>query len=146
MLPEALAWLILCALPMVTVLVVLGASAALRRFWPRLPTPWLVVAAHTALIAAAMAFCRVGKLYPPLPFDDVYVPFYVVPGIHIYLFTGRLARWVDPLLFLDRVPPHAAAVLAIVVAPGLVGIALGGALWYAVARTETFQAWTRRFL
>jgi len=140
-----LGWLVISALPVAPVLLVLAAAAALRRLWPRMPTPRLVVAAHTALIMAAMAFFWVGKLYPQPPFDDVYVPFYLVPG-PVYLFTGRLARWVDPLLFWDRFSPRASAVLAIVVEPGLVGIVLGGALWFLIARTRTFQAWTRRFL
>jgi hypothetical protein len=68
----------------------------------------------------------------------VYVPYLLVPGIHIYQPANALfGRAVFPWL-LGRMESFPASVISVVVGPGLVGLFVGGVQWYLLG-----AAWER---
>lgn len=95
--------------------------------------------AHTGLLVAAMALAPLWILSDPEPmYADVYLPYFLVPGPHIWVpsarfFGATVAQWLGEFL-----APRAVGVLCIVVGPGLVGLLVGGAQWYLIG-----AAWDR---
>jgi hypothetical protein len=89
--------------------------------------------AHTALVLAALAVAPlVIVAMRDSPYGDLYLPYFVVPGLHIdypaQLFFGTVVfPWL--LGYMESFP---ASVLTVIVGPGLVGLLAGGAQWYAV--------------
>lgn len=98
-----------------------------------------LAAAHSLTI---IGFLVVAPLYVwatwGSPYGDVYVPYLLVPGIHIYhpanrLFAAEVFHWL--LRYMDALP---ASILYVIVGPGLVGVVVGGLQWWLIG-----TAWDR---
>jgi hypothetical protein len=96
-------------------------------------TGYTLAAAHALAILGLMV---VAPLYIRLtwgsPYGDVYVPYLLVPGIHVtypadQLFGGLVFRGL-----LGQMESFPASVLCVIVGPGLVGITVGGLQWWVV--------------
>jgi hypothetical protein len=106
-------------------------TAALFR---RLSLPGRLAAIHTLIILAAMALYPAGLFIPDPPYDDVYLIYVVVPGIHILWIGMYLSHSLFPLLSTLPVSRRAASILCVVFIPGLVGIVVGGLQWYFIGK------------
>jgi hypothetical protein len=105
------------------------------------PTGWSLAAAHSLVV---LGFLALAPLYIQAtwgsPYGDVYAPYLLVPGIHILypadrVFGGPVFHWL-----LGHMESFPASVLCVIVGPGLVGLAVGGAQWWLVG-----AAWDRVF-
>ena len=99
----------------------------------RLSLPGKLVVVHTSIITAAVALYPTELFIPGAPFDDVYIIYLLVPGIHIYMIAMQLSVVLFPWLLL-LTTRHAASVLCIVFIPGAVGIIAGGLQWYFIGK------------
>jgi hypothetical protein len=114
---------------------VIGLAQALRLSprLARLPTGPLLAVSHTAIVCGWLAlapFYIAAERAADSPYGDVFVPYLLVPGVHIYhpasVWFGRVAfQWL-----LARMESFPASVLCVVVGPGLVGLLAGGLQWY----------------
>jgi hypothetical protein len=66
------------------------------------------------------------------PYGDVYVPYLLVPGIHIYYPAHLLFGQVVFGWLLGSMRPFPASVLCVIIGPGLVGLLTGGLQWFVV--------------
>lgn len=99
----------------------------------RLSLPAKLVAIHTLIILAAMALYPTHLFVPGAPYDDVYLIYVLVPGIHILMIGMHLSWLLFPWL-LQLMPPHAASILCVVFIPGSVGIGAGALQWYFIGK------------
>ena len=92
-----------------------------------------LAAAHSLVI---FGFLVVAPIYIYLtwdsPYGDVYGPYLLVPGIHIYypvnlLFGGPVFHWL-----LGHTESFPASVLCVIVGPGLGALVIGGVQWWLV--------------
>jgi hypothetical protein len=117
---------------------VVGFSQLLRLF-PRLavlPTGLLLAASHTLVICMWLAL---SPLYIAAvwgsPYGDVFVPYLLVPGVHVYW------QWFAPKVFpwlLGRMESFHASGICVILLPGMVGLLVGGLQWYLLG-----AAWDR---
>jgi hypothetical protein len=114
---------------------VVGLSLLLRQLSRvgRLRTGAVLAGSHTLVVCG---FLCLAPLYIAAeqeavsPYGDVYVPYLLVPGVHIYhpvsvLFGKAVFPWL--LVYMESFP---ASVICVVVGPGLVGLLVGGVQWY----------------
>jgi hypothetical protein len=119
----------------VGVVMIVGLARLLRetRRLSRRSTGILLAVSHTLIVCGWLA---VAPLYIAAeraensPYGDVFVPYLLVPGAHIYhpasVWFGRVAfPWL-----LGRMDSFPASVICVVVGPGLVGLLAGGVQWY----------------
>lgn len=99
----------------------------------RLSLPGRLAAIHASIIAAAMALFPAGLFIPAAPYDDVYLIYIFVPGIHIFWIGIYLSHSLFPWLR-AIMSPSAASILCIIFIPGLVGIIVGGLQWYFIGK------------
>ncbi|HEX9959643.1 MAG TPA: hypothetical protein VGB00_01760 [Pyrinomonadaceae bacterium] len=99
----------------------------------RLSLPAKLVVIHTLIISAAMASSPAAIFIPAAPYDDVYIIYMLVPGIHIFMIGIQISLQLFPWLS-AIMSPRAASVLCVVFIPGLVGIILGGLQWYFIGK------------
>jgi hypothetical protein len=97
----------------------------------RLSLPGRLAAIHTSIILAAMALYPTDLFIPDAPYDNVYIIYLLVPGIHIFMLGMQLSIMLFPWLS-ALMPHHAASVLCVVFIPGAVGIIFGGLQWYFI--------------
>ena len=98
-----------------------------------LSLPAKLAALHALIILAAMAFYPTDIFIPDAPYDNVYIIYALVPGIHILMIATALSQLLFPWL-LTIMPPRAASVLCVVFITGSVGILLGGWQWYFIGK------------
>ncbi len=99
----------------------------------RLTLPVKLVVVHTFIILVSMALYPTGIFIPSIPYDNVYMIYYLVPGIHIYMIGVQISHQLFPWL-LTKMSQHSASVLCIVFIPGVVGIFVGGLQWYFIGK------------
>jgi hypothetical protein len=112
--------------------------ALLLRLFPRLarlrPGPLLAVS-HSLIICGLLAYSPLyiaAERAAASPYGDVFVPYLLVPGIHIYypasVWFGQVAfPWL--LGYMESFP---ASVICVVIGPGLAGLFAGGLQWYVL--------------
>lgn len=131
-------WLLLLGLVMFVVCAVIGAIAVvyfahlLRKFlFHRMSFAVSLAVSNAVIVTVSIA------LYPifvgGIPFDDLDLSYYFVPGIHIYLLGAYLAQAVEPSRF-TLMSPHQASVVGVVIIPGIVYLLLGSSQWYLIGR------------
>ncbi|HEX8248059.1 MAG TPA: hypothetical protein VF599_07800 [Pyrinomonadaceae bacterium] len=98
-----------------------------------LSLPARLAVIHGLIISAAMALYPTGVFIPGMPYDDVYIIYVLVPGIHILMIAMLLSHQLFPWLLMIM-SPRAASVLCVVFIPGLVGIIVGGLQWYFIGK------------
>jgi len=106
----------------------MAAPLACRPFEQLLFLSFQLVQLVTVLVSALWALtCR------PSPYGDVCVPYLIVPGIHIYmLFDGLSSRLFN--LLNGTLDAKAAALVSLVIMPGVGAVLLGGAQWWVIGR------------
>jgi hypothetical protein len=93
----------------------------------------VLAAAHTAVLLALMLAAPLYiAAFDDSPYGDVYGPYLLAPGIHIYyparlLFGPPVFGWL-----LGFMQPFPASVLCVIIGPGLVGLLAGGLQWFVV--------------
>ena len=95
---------------------------------------------HSILVLLCIAVYPTGIFFPDIPFDDVYISYLIVPGLHIYWLATLALPLVDPYL-MTTFSFHTASLISIVFIPGLVCLFLGGIQWYFIG-----AFWQRRGL
>jgi hypothetical protein len=126
------------ALIVVTSAIVWFLAWALRWKFPRLSLPASLVITHTTLLLICVALLPTGILFVDPPFDDLYLGYFLYPGIHIYLLSGPVVKLLNPFLYHLG---YWGAVLAGLIIPGLIGVVVGGAQWYLIGKVIE---WLRR--
>jgi hypothetical protein len=96
-------------------------------------TGFVLAAAHTIVMVVELAVAPlVIAGMRDSPYGDLYPPYLLVPGLHIYhpssSFFGDVV-FPQLLGIMDSFP---ASVLCVVVGPGLVGMLVGGLQWYVL--------------
>lgn len=86
---------------------------------------------HSAVILVVIGMYPTGIFTPDFPFDDIYLIYFFVPGIHIYWLGGQLVAMLKPFL-LSIYSRHMASIVGVVLIPGVVGLILGGVQWYLI--------------
>lgn len=129
----------LTLLPMAVVGAVMVISLAqLLRRSPRLarrPTGLLLAVSHTLIMCGWLVyspFYIAAELAVESPYGDMFVPYLMVPGVHIYYPASEwLARVIFPWLlrYLESFP---ASVICVIIVPGLVGLVVGSLQWYGI--------------
>jgi hypothetical protein len=113
--------------------VLLGELLRLSSRARRWKTGFRLAAANGLVV---LAFMAISPLYIHAawdsPYGDAYVPYLLVPGIHVtypadQLFAGPVFRGL--LGYMESFP---ASVLCVIIGPGIVGVALGGVRWWMV--------------
>lgn len=103
-------------------------------WFSRLSLPGRLAAIHTLIVTAAMALYPTGLFIADAPYDDVYLIYVLVPGIHILVIGMQVSQQLFPLLSALLLSRRAASILCIVFIPGLVGIIIGGLQWYFIGK------------
>lgn len=116
-------------------MLVVGLAQLLRlsRRLARVSTGLLLAASHTIIVCGWLALAPLyiaAERAADSPYGDVFGPYLLVPGAHIYhpanVWFGQVAF---PCL-LGRMESFPASVICVVVGPGLVGLLVGGIQWY----------------
>jgi hypothetical protein len=134
---EALATILCAVLAGIGATLVICFGLLLRRWvLHRVSLAAALAISHAVIVATFMALYRVPFFWPG-PDGDVYIPFMLVPGIHIYFPACWLGRHVD-LAFrsglLERMSFHSASVLVLLIIPGIVCFLVGTLQWYLLGR------------
>lgn len=95
--------------------------------------PTKLAGIHTLIILISMALFPTYVFTPDPPFDDVYIIYVLVPGLHIYMIGVQLSHQLFPWL-LTKMSHYAASLICIVFIPGVVGIIIGGLQWYIIGK------------
>lgn len=114
--------------------IVVGFGVILRRrLLRRASLPSALATSHATIVVISIALYPIRVLCASAPFDDVYLPFMLVPGIHIYWLGYWLGRCID-LAFhsqlLAMLSFHSVSVLVLVVIPGIICLLVGTLQWY----------------
>jgi len=119
--------------PIAIGILIAGISSEIYRtaFGSRVSLPWTLVALHTAILLPIIALYPTGIFTPDIPYDDVYMAYFLIPGFHIYWPGILLAQAVKPLLN-HALSAHLASIIGIVLIPGFTGLILGGIQWYLI--------------
>jgi hypothetical protein len=112
--------------------------ARLLRLSPRLarqPTGLLLAVSHSLIMCGWLAlspFYIAAEWASESPYGDVFVPYLLVPGTHIY---HPASVWFEQVAFpwlLGHMESFPASVICVIIGPGLVGLVAGGLQWYAL--------------
>jgi hypothetical protein len=99
----------------------------------RLPTGPLLAISHTLIVCGWLVLCPLyiaAERAADSPYGDVFVPYLLVPGAHIY---RPASEWFGRVAFpwlVGRMESFPASVICVVVGPWLVGLLVGGVQWY----------------
>jgi hypothetical protein len=124
--------LVTLVLFVVTGSVVWFLARLLRWKWPRLSLPVSLVVSHTALLVFCVTLCPTGIFFMDRPFDDLYLGFYLFPGMYLYVVAGQILYPFQSLFL--RLPGFWGAVLYLLIFPAILCIILGGAQWYLIGK------------
>jgi len=132
---DALAFLLVIAF--FGAFLVVGLAQLIRQSprFARLPTGLLLALSHTLIMCGWLALSPLyiaAERAIDSPYGDVFVPYLLVPGFHIYnpasVWFGRVAfPWL-----LGHMESFPASVICVVIGPGVVGAVAGGLQWYIV--------------
>ena len=114
------------------ILLFVGARTLSATRWGNaIPLRWSPVLLHTAIMLVLIGLYPTGWFIPGIPFDDVYMAYYCIPGLHIYFPSALAAHHFFPWLLL-HLGDEAASIITIVILPGVAGIILGGLQWFII--------------
>lgn len=116
----------------VTGAVVWFLARLLRWRWQHLSFPLSLVISHTILLVICVALAPTGIFFANPPFDDLYLGYYLFPGVHLYFLASTIVRPLETLCF--RMPEFWGAVMYLLIFPGLACAILGGAQWYVIGK------------
>src|SRR5438874_3186819 len=121
-------------MPLVGAVIVWMSAHYIRYRFPSFGLAASLLLSHTLLILLCIAIAPTGLLIPDIPFDDLYLAYYLVPGTHIYFSIIQLV--VEPLtpLAFRLMSPHTASIALIIFVPCLAGLLVGGLQWYLLGR------------
>jgi len=116
-------------------MLVLGLAQLFRlsRRLARLSTSLRLVVSHTLIVCVWLALSPLyiaAERAAESPYGDVFVPYLLVPGVHIYY---PVCVWFGQVAFpwlLGHMESFPASVVCVVVGPGVVGLVIGGLQWY----------------
>jgi hypothetical protein len=102
--------------------------------WRRehLSFPLSLVISHTILLSVCVALCPTGIFFADRPFDELYLGYYLFPGVHLYFLASMIIRPLEPLFL--RMPEFLGAVMYLLIVPGLICGVLGGGQWYLIGK------------
>lgn len=105
----------------------------------------LLLCAHSMamLVMMAIAPLYIIAIANGGPYGDVYVPYLIVPGAHIYWIVAQVGEALFQSL-LVACSPFLASVIAVITVPGLLGACLGGLQWYFIGSIVDFFERLRR--
>jgi hypothetical protein len=133
--------LIMSSTLLIGLLLVVAGAVIIRRIVPMMSLPIALVLSQAAIILSAMALAPTDIFIPNIPFDDLYVAYFYVPGSHIYvlayLVSGVVLNFASSGLH-HILSHHLASIVAIVVLPGAVGLIIGTVQWFLLG-----LAWQR---
>jgi hypothetical protein len=129
---ELIVFAALLALFAITSAIVWFLAQLLRWKWPRLSLPVSLVISHTGLLLLCAALAPTGVFVDDPPFDDLYLGYYLFPGIHLYILSGQIVRLLGPLC--QHMSDWWGDVFYIIIFPGVVCIILGGAQWFLIGK------------
>ena len=129
---DLLVGLVILALLVVTGAMVWFLARLLRWKWPGLSLAPSLVISHTALLLLCVALVPTGVFFGAPPFDDLYLGYYLFPGVHLYFLASQMVRPLEALC--QRMPDWWGAVFYLLVFPGLACIILGGAQWFVIGK------------
>ena len=105
----------------------------LRRHRPSLSLGKSLVLCHAFLVVLEVAsFPAAVPLMPPF-YDDVYLLFFIAPGLHLYFLASLIASYSTAFL-LAHFSGYWAGLTGIVFLPAVYGIVLGSVQWILVAQ------------
>jgi len=104
---------------------------ASTRWGSLIPLRWSPVLLHTIVMLMLIGLYPTGWFIPDIPFDDVYIPYYFIPGLHIYFPTAYALHHLFPWL-LEHMGHKAASITAVAIMPGFAGIFLVGIQWLII--------------
>jgi hypothetical protein len=136
--------LLISSMLLIGPLLVVAGAAIVRRIVPMMSLPTALVLSQAAIILSAMALAPTDLFIPNIPFDDLYVAYFYVPGPHIYMLALLISGAVLKLTssgVLHTLPYHLASIVAIVVLPGIVGLIIGTFQWFLLGLA--WQRWRR---
>lgn len=137
--------LIFSSMLLIGSLLVVAGAVVIRRIFPMMSLPVALVLSQAAIILSAIALAPTDIFIPNIPFDDLYVAYFYVPGPHIYvlahLVSGAVWNFASSGL-LHALPYHLASIVAIVVLPGIVGLTIGTIQWFLIGLA--WQRWRSR--
>ena len=108
-------------------------AGLLRWRWPRLSLPLSLAVSHTILLLICVALCPTGIFFGEPPVDDLYLGYYLFPGVHLYFVAGKIIEPLEPLVG-RLLPDFWGSILYLVILPGFVCAVLGGAQWYLIGK------------
>ncbi len=122
----------LCYLGVVLFLIgaipVVGLGTILRRS-VGLSWAWSLAISHAAIVLACVALYPTGIFFPDIPFDDLYMSYFFVPGLHIYYPATALANGCWDWLRTFLTGPQT-SVCCLVFLPGFIGLLAGTIQWF----------------
>lgn len=118
----------------VTIGLVVGSARLLKRISiiKTYSLGWRLVISHTLLILVEMVYSPFYiQQIQGSHYGSVYYLYGFVPGVILTIFTGRASEYVFSWVT-QYLAPFPSAVILIIVVPGILGIILGGILWYGI--------------
>jgi hypothetical protein len=120
-------------IPLVGGAIVWALARVVRWRFPRLSLPVSLVFSHTALLLLCVALYPTGMFVADIPFDDLYLAYFLFPGTHISFLADKLVEPLSAFLF-AHLSSHDASVAGVILLPGFIGLAVGGLQWYFIGR------------
>jgi len=109
-------------------------GAALCRAVPKLDAGWTFAGLHTLLVLLLVAPSFFGIGGGEFPFDDLYMPFFLYPGVLMYYAEGQLAHFAWPWLR-EHIGYHQGSYICIVLIPAVLTALFGGAFWSVIGKS-----------
>jgi hypothetical protein len=135
----AIGILIAISLQLIGIAVVVGCSRLLLlvRQWS---LPIRLVSTYSLFLGLFVAAFFTGVVDTPRPpFDDLYGPYYVVPGFLMYWLSSLYSQQIFHSL-LPVMSDHAASIFVIIVYPAITSGFLGGLIWYLIGKAVERRA------
>lgn len=98
-----------------------------------LSSPMLLVCSHSLIILLFLLLAPIFIVWIwGSPYGDIYLPYFLVPGGHIYHVTGLVFNQPFFLWLLGFMEPFPASVVCVIVGPGFLGLIIGNLQWYLI--------------
>jgi hypothetical protein len=120
-------------MPMAVAAGVVAAAFGLRRLSHRLSIPASLVAAHGVAVLVTMVPSVFGKGGGEFPYDDIYIPYFLYPGVMFAYLNSRFSHLLWPWLQ-TAAGYHEGSYLCIVAIPAMLTALMGSLFWMMAGR------------
>lgn len=125
--------LMACGLPLLTAAGIVVIAVVLNRVVRRLSLSAGLLAGHGVVVLGTVIPSLFGKGGGEFPFDDIYIPYFVYPGLMPAHVNSQVSHILWPWLH-TTVGYHEGSYLCIVLIPALLTAVLGGVFWVLIGR------------